>query len=407
MASSLDLTAASAVVKTLFPPSKVARMTYESHPLLALVEKDENFEGDGLKIPLQYGNPQGRATILSTAQTNKTSSKYAAFTITRASDYAVASISNEAIRASKSNEGAFVRLAKREIDSALKALIGSLASAMYRSGTGSIGKISAISTGVITLTDPESVTQFDYDQKLTAHATDGGTARADAGYVIAVDRGAGTVTVSATRGGSAGTPTNWAANDFICVDGDLNAKIKGLAAWIPSTAPTSTAFFGVDRSVDVTRLGGVRFTGTSYSIEEARVRAAARAGREGGFPRHAFVSFGSWAALEASLSGRVQYVDIEGKGEAAGIGFKAIRVNGPKGPIDVIADGDCPGQTAYLLDMNTWKLHSLDKAPHIAEDDGLTMLREASADNCEVRCRYWAQLACDAPGFNAVVSLSA
>ena len=59
-------------------------------------------------------------------------------------------------------------------------------------------------------------------------------------------RTAGTFDVSATLGGTKGTPTNWAGTMYFRVTGDNNAKIKGLQAWIPQTAPTSTAFFGVE-----------------------------------------------------------------------------------------------------------------------------------------------------------------
>lgn len=407
----MDLTAATAVMKTLYPNGQLPKdLVYANNAFLALVRKDTGFEGEDMKVPLQYGNPQGRGTSVAKAKQNKTPGKYKSFMLERRKDFGIASIQNEVIKASASNSGAFVRIAKREVDGALKNLVNTLAGDLFRSGTGSRGRIGVITSGVITLSDPNEVTQFEVDMTLQANATDGGTPRASLGYVVGVDRDASTVTVSATRNGGAGTPSGWLPNDYLLVEGDADGdgKISGLAAWIPQIAPVGADnFFGVNRTADVTRLAGIRYNGASLPIEEALTKAVARAAREGGMPRHCLTNFTSWAALEASLSSKVQYVDIEGKGEAAGIGFRAIRINGPAGPIDVIADRNCPGQKAYLLDMNTWCFHSLDKAPHIANDDGLTMLREGDDDACEIRVRYYGNLACDAPGYNAVVSLSA
>jgi len=36
----------------------------------------------------------------------------------------------------------------------------------------------------------------------------------------------------------------------------------------------------------------------------------------------------------------------------------------------------------------------------------MKMLRESSADSVEIRCGYYAQLGCRAPGFNARVTLA-
>lgn len=59
--------------------------------------------------------------------------------------------------------------------------------------------------------------------------------------------------------------------------------------------------------------------------------------------------------------------------------------------------------------MNTWKLRSLGKVPHILTYgmEGLEGLRVGNADALEIRIGYYGQLICSAPGFNMVVTLSA
>jgi hypothetical protein len=176
---------------------------------------------------------------------------------------------------------------------------------------------------------------------------------------------------------------------------------------LPVTAPTSgDSFWGVDRSVDVTRMAGVRFDGSSETIEEALIDASALVAREGGQPDMCFMPFASWAALEKSLGSKVQYVDV--KHDEADIAFAGIRIHAPYGPITVIPDRNCPSATAYLLQMDTWKFRSLGKAPHILTYgmEGLEALRVGAADALEIRIGYYGNLVCNAPGWNCVVSLS-
>jgi hypothetical protein len=180
------------------------------------------------------------------------------------------------------------------------------------------------------------------------------------------------------RAALAATPTNWSTSfKYLAVEGDISfvanglragtmLKVCGLPQWLPTSAPTSgDSFWGVDRSADPTRLAGVRFDGSSESIEEALIDGASLVAREGGMPDMCFMNFASYSALEKSLGSKVQYVDI--KHEEADIAFQGIRVHAPYGPISIIPDRSCPAQTAYLLDMKVWKLRSLDKAPHISE----------------------------------------
>jgi hypothetical protein len=130
----------------------------------------------------------------------------------------------------------------------------SLAPALFRSGTGTIGQINAssISSGSFTLANPTDAIFFARNQVLMASSTDGGgTTRAGTGYVLSADPATGIVVVSATAaGGSAGNPSGWTASDFLFVQGDQNLKIKGLSAWLPFTRPTTgDSFWNVDRSV--------------------------------------------------------------------------------------------------------------------------------------------------------------
>jgi hypothetical protein len=56
-------------------------------------------------------NPQGRSVNFANAQANKTNTKIKDFVLTRVKDYALASIDNETLEASKGNANAFLEAA--------------------------------------------------------------------------------------------------------------------------------------------------------------------------------------------------------------------------------------------------------------------------------------------------------
>jgi len=404
-------------------------LVYKKNPFLALVPKDESpsgFAGKYIPVPLVYGTPQGRSATFATAQTNQTAPYLKSFFVYRVSNYQLCTITNELLEATKNDAGAFVDEAKLNMDTAFRNISNDLAHDLMAPPQGERGQISIISTGVITLVDSASVVNFEVGMALVSYSVSGTTATISTssaiGYVIAVNRSEGKVTVSATQGGAAGTPTNWSTSfKYLAVEGDINfasgglatsstgaLKVAGLPSWLPTSSPSaSESFWGVDRSVDPTRLAGVRFDGSSESIEEALIDGASLVAREGGQPDMCFMSFASYAALEKSLGAKVQYVDV--RHEEADIAFAGIRIHAPYGPITVIPDRNMPGQLAYLLQLDCWKLRSLGKAPHILTYglEGLEGLRVGNADALEIRIGYYANLICNAPGWNAVIQLSA
>jgi len=400
-------------------------LVYKKNPLLALIPKDESpsgFAGKYIPVPLVYGTPQGRSATFSSAQGNQTAPQISSFFVYRISNYQLATITNELLEATKDNAGAFVDEAKLVMDTAFRNISNDLALDLFKGGTGSRGQILTISspsTGVgatvIQLANIQDVVNFEVGMTLVVSATDGGAPSADTVVLTSVNRSSGQL-----RGTASANPlsANWAVNGYMSVQGDVAVggststssflKVSGLSAWLPLTAPApGDSFWGVDRSADPTRLAGVRYDGSSQSIEEALIDGSSLVAREGGQPDMCFMNFASYAALEKSLGSKVQYVDV--KHEEADIAFAGIRIHAPYGPITVIPDRNCPSQRAYLLQMDTWKVRSLGKAPHILTYglEGLEGLRVGTADALEIRIGYYANLICNAPGWNCVIQLSA
>lgn len=406
---SFDLGAANAALKELYDDQKIMNLVYKNNPFLAMIPKMEEFGGKYMPIPLIVNTSQGRSATFSTAQANQTAATIESFALTRKSNYSIAQIDNQTMLASKTDKMAFINGATAVIDNAIKAITNSLAAQLFGDGTGSrgvIGNITGLTPGVVTLSNASSVVNFEVNMVLRA-ISPAGVDRGTSGWVIAVNRSTGVVTVSATNmGASAGNPAGWQIGDSLLVEGDQNLAISGLAAWLPQTAPGSgDNFYGVNRSIDPTRLAGVRYNGSAQSIEEALIDGSLLVAREGGSPDVAILSFASYAALEKSLGAKAQYISFDGP---AKIYYPGILINGAAGQIKVFPDRSCTPQTAYLLQMDTWKLYSLGPAPHIAKyADGLEMLRVYNSDAAELRVVSYANLGCNAPGFNGVVQLGA
>lgn len=406
----LDLTSYESILKEYYTDEMVYRMTYQDNPFMALVPKMEDFGGKSLPIPIIYGNPQGRSSSFTYAKANKTPGKYTDFALTRAKDYGLASLDGETLEASKGNKAAFLEAATTEIDGILESVTRSAAVSLFRNGSGSIGRIAAttnVATAVIDLTSPEEVTNFEVGMKLVASTADGGgvvkntAGTQNSASVISVDRQNGKVTMSVTLD-SFGAQ-DWAAGDYLFVQGDYDSKMKGLDAWIPATRPTAgDNFFGVDRSTD-DRLCGNRLDISNMPLEEGLNLGVSRLNREGGKADYCFMNYNRYKILENSLGSKVQYIDLNTK---VGIGFRGIVINSNKGPVTVLADQNCQDDTAWMIQMNVWKLYSLGAVPKIIKHDGINMLRESDSDGVEIRTGYYAQLGCRAPGYNLRLKLA-
>lgn len=411
--ASLDTTALSAVLKTLYNQKKVNLLTYPDNPFYAMIPKRTDFYGANKVVAIRNGAPQGRGASFSVASgsSNITASVYNKFTVTRVKDYAFGQITTEAIRASKNDAGALVDGLKEEVDGAIYTCMRSLAINMFRNSGGARGQISSgssISSTTITLSNVADIVNFEVGMRLDLSAADGtsGSKRLNGPLTVtAVDRVQGTITTSAAWN----TVTGAALGDYIFQNGDFEAQksmVSGLAAWVPATAPTSgDSFFGLDRSTDPVRLAGVRYTaGSGGPIEEILVDTAALVVREGGRPNVAFLNPLDYGNFVKQLSGKVIY-DRAASVDEPDIGFEAVKLMGPKGPIKVIADLNCPKGIGYMLTLDTWTLESLGAAPGIIEEDGMRILRDATTDSYIVRIGYYANMTCVAPGWNAYFQL--
>jgi hypothetical protein len=401
-----------ALLKELYPAGLPEEIMMRNHPFMTMVPKSGEAYGEYIVVPVVYAWPPGRSADIAQLLDSTGpigASKHVKFNVTLVEDYAATWLDALTMEKMANNKGAFVEARKFEVDGILSQLGESTAHALYRSGTGAFGQLLAGSTitgTTFTLADRSTAKFMSVGMQIQFSATDGSALRDSGDFltVTGVDEDAGTFTTATAGTNIAGL----ADTDFIYWRGDqLTAgsgleKIRGLAAWLPLTAPTAgDNFYGADRSVHPTRLAGSRLNQPTVAAEDNILELAELIGERGGKPDKAFVSVKQFAKMAKRLNAKVEYSDAGGR---ASYGFAGIDVYTSAGAVRVHPDPDCPDNRGYLLQMDTWSLRHLKGLPHIVTDDGLRALRRTASDSIEIRARLYAQLLCTKPGANGVFS---
>ena len=412
-------------------------LVFNRNPALALIDKDESEDGMGGKyfpIPVLADTGAGRSANFGNAQQFQTAPQTFEFQVGRVPNYSLATLTGDFLRASAQSIGAFMPGAELNVKSAFTSLGNDYAFSLFGDGSGTRGTYGlgtgAIATGVITLDNLGMVYQFGVGMALVSFSVSGLTptqsTAAAIGYVIAVDTGLGTVTVSATQGGAAGTPANWSTSfPYLAQVGDVNfisnglasanmLKWAGFAAWVPSVVPGgSDNFWGVNRSVSPTKLAGLRFVGSGESIQDAlidSVNQLAANGSEAGDPDFIFINPVSYQTLVKQLTSQGVYQMVKAKiNDDVSISFKALVLPTANGEIAILQDRNCPSQTAYIITLKTWKIRSLGKLcqfltyPGFYDQLGIPV---PGSDAIQRQIGGYSNMTCNAPGANGVVSLA-
>lgn len=395
----LNMTTFDAALKELYKGQVVTTMVYKDRPAIALLKKSKDFYGDVYPLPVHYGGSSNFSSDFSTAQ-GSGNSRQIKFNLTHSEYHATAQIADLVRLASGKDKGAFVRAAKHEIDDAINNVAEKIEEFIFGDGDGAIGTIASISGSTVTMSDPTEV-----DSIAKGHVLDGATSTAgtsvDGTYTVdTVDRDAGSFTTTAV-------PANWAVGDTLYHDGDKNNVLQGFGAWLPASAPGATTFFGVDRSVDTVKLGGVRVDGTSEgTIRESLIKAGYRLHREGSRPDLVFLNPMDLGELIDELGSKEIYNRPSNNGKAAQMGFNSVVLQLPQGSVEVVSARHCPKGVSYMVQSDTWELAFIDELVANTTTPNGDMLRARESTNqAEHRRSFYGNLGCKAPGWNARITL--
>jgi hypothetical protein len=302
-----------AMLKEWYTDKRIEWMVYQNAPLFAMLPKNPEIGGETYDVPIGYGDPQAGSTRFDVAQGNKTPTKTTKFQITVKEEYSFAQVGRKVIKAAEKDRGAFLPAVKPNVDGAFRTCKRNLCIQAHGSGSGSKARVlSGGGTGTLTLYNRLDTVKFQVNERLQADNADGGstypTGLTNSGGQVkidAIDREAGTIDISDV---DAGTVAAIANDDYLFRAGDYDNVINGWQAWIPSTAPTSTPFNGVDRSVDTDMLGGVRYDGSARVLSEALTNGLTECCVIGdGEPDHVFMHPMQVAKLVDQLGSKVEF----------------------------------------------------------------------------------------------------
>ena len=422
----LDLSNAEKIVKFLYPDYTVPRELRKTNPFYAMLAKKTNFVGKSVEVPLTINTTQGGGATFGTAKTaNEQNYAYAdtykSFTLTRKSDYSLATIGGEAMKAAVMDEGAMVDLFQDTIDLAMMTAMRSIARNLFRDGCAWAGKVGSVSGSTITLSTPSDAFNFDLGMRVSVYSSSSflmdtvvNSTEATPYYVTGVDRKAGTVTLNSVTGISGGHYLTRAGDRTVSTSDATvftNSRvITGVSQWIAGSATGAVtganagaqfqaSIYGVTRTSDKTALAGNSLDCTAAAPDEAIIQLVSDVAAEGGRPDHCFLNPRDFAALNKFLGSRTVY-DRAVSIEDADIGFQSIVLMGDTGPVKCVSDINVPQSQIFALQLDTWDLFSLNAAPHILDYDRNQFLRVSDDDAYQIRIGSYANLRCKAPAFN-------
>lgn len=436
-------TAVQAILKTKYPDGAIPQALYKDFPLLALVKKTTNFDGDFKVVALQNERPQGSSSVFSAAQTVASNGptggggSYNKFNVYRTRHYGILRMDGELMKAAVRTSGALVDLWNNETDGISKNELADLEFQLFGDGTGTRGTVSTYtaSGGTIAATDrrvslttPSDAVYFNLGMRLRFTDSAGveqseSNASSNGLYVTKIDRKAGTIdftcwTTSAqlptwTGTGASLTPANGfliarfgdnqlASAVGVASGGQGMGVLTGIQAWIPSTV-TATTFWGLDRTSDPVRLAGQRLSATGLPMNEALMEGEAQVAIQGvGYPDTIIVNPLDLQNLKKALGTDITYDRVQSN--IAGVSFKAIEYDGMNGPMKIVSDAFCPRNRAFMLQLSSWELSTLGPAPQLLDWDNNDFLRVAGADQYEVRFGHYGQFICNNPGANIIIT---
>ena len=404
------------VLKYIWDPEVREIFLYGEAPYFAMVEKDTSWEGLYQIVTLKFGGMAGRSTRFDRAKVNKSPNKFSKMQVETADDYALWSVDNKLLTLSRSNKGSLLRELADATESAMEKFKRSTIRKLWGTGGGSIGKIATagISGSTFTLDDKNDIRNFNIDDVLEFAADDGYTGSggvwSGTRTVTALDEDAGTVTVDSALSGIVGL----AAGHFVFHDGDYANCLKGVPAYITSSAPgvsnIPTSIWGMTRTAHPTRFAGHRFTGALAQVHEEVKDALTKAHIRNCKITHLFMRPESFTSLEMTLESNRRY---DGEEKVGSVGFRSLEFISQGGQtvkcfgdpdIRLLPNGATP---IYGMNLDSWTLHTAEEYPMwLTEDGKKKFMTEENSNAVEGRIGGYGNLYTNSPHDNFVLGLT-
>ena len=373
-------------LKSFYLDAVTEALDLKANPLLAQIAKSSiDVVGKDVKKLVKYGMNGGISAGSETGALPASSSgNKVVFTSTLKNLYGTIEISDKALRAAASSEGAFVNLLNDEMQSLVKSASFNFGRMLYGDGTGLLGVIEeVVDTNKFAFESVKGIVEgmvVDFTD-----CTDEIIASADNRKVLYVDRKEKTVVVD-----GASLEGKVMGGMKMYLRGSKDYEITGLAAIFDE----DRELYGVDRYT-VPIMKPYIVDDMEY-VNEADIQKAIDAIEETSGSKINFIVCSS--GVKRALA---QYYRDLGTVlptiECAG-GYKAMSFNG----IPVVADRFCPEGTMYLLNTDDFKIHQLCDWKWLEGEDGKILKQVPGKPVYTATLVKYAELMCERPNGQGV-----
>ncbi len=372
-------TSADAALKKYYLSAVTDQLNFYANPFLARIRQStNNVQGKEIKKLIRYGMNGGVSAgaedgDLPAAHGNR----YCTLTLGLKNLYGTIEISDKAIRASSTSEGAFVNLLDEEMEGLVKSASYNLSRMLFGNGTGYLGKVVSASGTTVTLDSARNFT----DGMIVDLYSDLGAKQESGLCVKSVDKEKNTITIDKSIASS---------EDYeFYAAGSKNAELTGLGSIF-----TTTALYGVSRTEN-SWLKPYMKTVETLTENEIQLAIDKVEEKSGGKVNFIICSWGVRRALVELLSQyrHVDTLELEG-------GYKAISFNG----IPVVTDRFCPEGTMYLLNTDDFVLHQLCDWEWLEDEDGKILRQIPGKPVFTATLVKYADLMCYRPCGQAMLS---
>ena len=378
---------------------KLSENVYNSaNVLLGRVKKSYNFTGKRLSIaiPQSFAGGVGSGVLPKANRAN-----YADAQIEAKKMYAVVEIDRETIKASLSDEGAFVRATKEVVQKGVESFMRNLSRALFNDGSGELGSVADLATdlsGTGTDADPfvltiDSMKEANFEERDLVNI-ESETSELE---IVEVDPDAEQIKLV---GSSAILTTGTATNVKIHMQGSKDNDPQGLKL----LDKTSGSSYGIAhgrrwKAVQKTSAGDI----STDMLNEVMLKIKKQCGKS---PNLIVASFKQYERILNLLESQKQYTVPTRAGlksaSGADISFTGVTFMSVDGPVGIFPERFVEDDRIYLLNDNHIHIHH---RPDFGwfDDDGTVFLRQANSDSYEARYGGYLEIYIN-PCFHGVIS---
>jgi hypothetical protein len=410
------------LIRNLWPREAIIEQIYKASPLLGVFKKDTQFGEKIRYVTVGTSPPQGLGTFAQ-AKLNKTASTAEEFQVQLASYYGNFSIAGDLYRRYKftGNKAVLKDPMERDSKGLVKQARNDFSSFIHGNGGGSLGRIlstSTLASQTITLDKGADRRRIVKGMTLWASTADGTSGSVLNGYVTVASVGgtASAPTVTIDQATWSGAISGLTTTSYLFRAGcfGTGSVFYGLDAILPSHTGSPAVFQGVTRANAPDQLAGQCLTLTGKTPRQ-RIMLAAQAQADSGASDGRLVyvlNTSNWTDLYFELSSSNMLNMTKAPSAPVGnikvgVDYEAIKMKGPGGDIEVIADPYAPTAVERLLNVDTFTMGSCGDWFHW--DDDATPddpMLEDGADAREIRAVGDHQLYCNDPWANVRVAVA-